>query len=198
MRLAGAAGCGAIDAEVDRQPSGPRRAFVSRRDAFELLRDDVGPTFRVLIPEPTGRYDEFHRPIIAQVSPLVRLITRDPSDFALALLDGWATVADVLTFYQERIANEGYLRTATERLSVVELARLIGYVPRPGVAASAYLAYTLEKDSRVTLDIGTRAQSIPGPGEHPQSFETFEKLEAPRNGTSWARAGAGRNRFPTP
>ena len=27
-------------------------------------------------------------------------------DFAIALLDAWATVADVLTFYQERIANE--------------------------------------------------------------------------------------------
>ena len=47
--------------------------------------------------------------------PLTGLTTRDPSDPAIALLDGWATVADVLTFYQERIANEGYLRTANER-----------------------------------------------------------------------------------
>ena len=66
-------------------------------------------------------------------SALGGLNTRDPSDFSIALLDAWATVADVLTFYQERIANEGYLRTATERRSVVELARLIGYTPRPGV-----------------------------------------------------------------
>ena len=46
------------------------------------------------------------------------LTTRDPSDPAIAVLDAWATVADVLCFYQERIANEGYLRTATERRSV--------------------------------------------------------------------------------
>ena len=59
---------------------------------------------------------------------------RDDDDFSIALLDAWATVADVLTFYQERIANEAYLRTATERLSVLELARLIGYQLRPGVA----------------------------------------------------------------
>ncbi|HSD47051.1 MAG TPA: hypothetical protein VLB87_10515, partial [Pyrinomonadaceae bacterium] len=45
--------------------------------------------------------------------PLQDLTTRDPSDPAIALLDAWATVGDVLTFYQERIANEGYLRTAT-------------------------------------------------------------------------------------
>ena len=48
-------------------------------------------------------------------NPLARLTTRAPDDAAIAFLDAWATVADVLTFYQERIANEGYLRTATER-----------------------------------------------------------------------------------
>jgi hypothetical protein len=52
--------------------------------------------------------------------PLLNLTTRDPSDPAMALLDAWATVADVLAFYQERIANEGYLRTATERRSILE------------------------------------------------------------------------------
>ena len=64
--------------------------------------------------------------------PLDALTTRDGSDFSLALLDGWATVADLLSFYQERIANEGYLRTATERRSVLEMARLVGYALRRG------------------------------------------------------------------
>jgi predicted phage baseplate assembly protein len=109
---------------------------------------------------------------------LAELRARTTDDFSVALLDAWATVADVLTFYQERIANEGYLRTATERRSVLELAQLIGYTLRPGVAATAYLAYTLEKDSMLSLDVGNRAQSIPGPGELPQSFETAEVLEA--------------------
>ena len=106
------------------------------------------------------------------------MTTRSEDDPAIALLDAWATLADVLTFYQERIANEGYLRTATERRSILELARLVGYVLRPGVAASVYLAYTLEKDHDVVILPGNRAQSVPGPGELPQSFETAEKLEA--------------------
>jgi hypothetical protein len=114
----------------------------------------------------------------APPNPLAPLMTRERSDFSIALLDAWATVADVLTFYQERIANEGYLRTATERRSVEELARLIGYSLRPGVSASVFLAYTLEKDSAATLEVGNRSQSIPGPGEQAQSFETAEKLEA--------------------
>lgn len=112
--------------------------------------------------------------------PLQKLSARSPDDFAIALLHAWATVADVLTFYQERLANEGYLRTATERRSVLELARLIGYQPRPGVSAGVFLAYTLDDNFKepVLIGKGTRAQSIPGPGELPQAFETSEDLPA--------------------
>lgn len=110
--------------------------------------------------------------------PLSGLTTRSTNDPAIAMLDAWATVADVLTFYQERIANEGYLRTATERRSILELARLVGYILRPGIAASVFLAYTLEKDHDVIILPGNRAQSVPGSGELPQTFETAEKLEA--------------------
>jgi hypothetical protein len=109
---------------------------------------------------------------------LAGLRTRETGDPAITLLDAWATVADVLTFYQERLANEGYLRTATERRSVLELARLIGYTPRPGVASTVYLAYTMEKDAVGQVPSETRAQSVPGPGELPQSFETVEAIAA--------------------
>jgi hypothetical protein len=107
---------------------------------------------------------------------LAGLTTRTATDPAIALLDAWATVADVFTFYQERIANEGYLRTATERRSILELARLVGFALRPGVAASVYLAFTMDDGHNLEIPIGTRAQSLPGPGELPQSFETAEKL----------------------
>lgn len=98
------------------------------------------------------------------VYPLAKLTSRAADDFSIALLDACATVADVLTFYQERIINEGYLRTATERFSVLELARLVGYQPRPGVSSSVYLAYTLDDNLKeeITLPKGARSQSIPG------------------------------------
>ncbi len=119
---------------------------------------------------------------LASQTALNALTTRDDDDPAIALLDVWAAVLDVLTFYQERIANEGYLRTATERRSVLELARAIGYELNPGVAASTYLAFTLEdapgSPGFATIDVGTKAQSLPGPGEQPQIFETIEKIVA--------------------
>jgi len=151
-----------------------------------------------------GTHGEFKETLIARLSglnePALRsLTTRDDDDFTIALIDAWATVGDVLTFYQERIANESYLRTATERLSVLELARLINYQLRPGVAASTYLAFTLEdapgalgqtlavgttaqlapeKLPPITIAPGTKVQSIPGPGEEAQTFETVEEIQA--------------------
>src|SRR5262245_27956229 len=81
-----------------------------------------------------GTHSSFKESMLARLSSgglpaLEALTTRQDDDSTIALLDAWATVADVLTFYQERIANELYLRTATERRSVIELARLIGYQP---------------------------------------------------------------------
>lgn len=111
-----------------------------------------------------------------RVSP--GLSTRELDDPSIALLDAWATVADVLTFYEERIANEGYLRTATERRSILELARLVGYRLRPGISASVYLAFTVSSGFNGIIPAGTRAQSIPGAGEKPQPFETYSDLAA--------------------
>jgi predicted phage baseplate assembly protein len=115
--------------------------------------------------------------------PLQMLSTGDRSDPAIALLDAWATVADVLSFYQERIANEGYLGTAIEDRSVLELARTLGYNWRPGVAATTPLVFTVEdapgSEPAVLVPQGTKAQSIPTqPGELPQPFETTADLLA--------------------
>ncbi|WP_457651803.1 putative baseplate assembly protein [Rhodocaloribacter sp.] len=115
--------------------------------------------------------------------PLAKLTTRAPDDPAVALLDAWAAVADVLTFYQERIANEGFLRTATERRSLLELARAIGYELNPGVAASAWLAFHVNEGTgspeQARIPTGTKAQSIPAASdEMPQTFETTEDFEA--------------------
>lgn len=110
--------------------------------------------------------------------PLRELTTRDADDPTLALLDAWAVVGDVLTFYQERIVNEGYLRTATELRSVEELARLVGHRPRPGVAAGVDLAFTLDPGQSTEVPAGTRAQSLPAPGKLPQAYETSEPLRA--------------------
>jgi predicted phage baseplate assembly protein len=101
--------------------------------------------------------------------------TRAPDDPTIALLDAWATVGDVLGFYLDRIADEGYLSTATEPGSILALAGLVGYQPVPSLAAQVYLAYTLAPDpadGAVQYSPGLLFQSVPGPGQQPQTFET--------------------------
>lgn len=135
----------------------------------------------------TGQHAAFLRSMLGRLSAtsnagLSRLQTRETDDLTIGLLDAFATMADVLTFYNERIAVESYLRTATERLSILHLARLIGYELAPGVAASTSVAFNLETAAgapeEVTLEPGVRMQSVPGPGETAQIFETVETIAA--------------------
>jgi predicted phage baseplate assembly protein len=110
---------------------------------------------------------------------LGKLLTRDDDDLGIALLDAWASISDVLTFYQERIANESYLRTATERRSIGYLGDLVGYHLKPGVAASTYLAFTVDSNTDSTqIKAGTQVKSIPTDGGLPQTFETTESITA--------------------
>ncbi|MCK9485530.1 MAG: putative baseplate assembly protein [Dehalococcoidia bacterium] len=140
----------------------------------------------------SGRHPDFVASMHARLSSdrypaLKGLRTRDPRDFSIALLDAFAACADVLTFYQERIVAESYLRTATERRSLVHLGRLLGYQPNPGVAAETYLAFSLQDGpgtpEQVFLEHGLKVQSIPGPGQEPQTFETTGDFEARREWT---------------
>ncbi|HEY6250653.1 MAG TPA: putative baseplate assembly protein [Candidatus Angelobacter sp.] len=134
----------------------------------------------------TGTWATFKDSMLARLSSsdypaLSRLKTRDDDDFSIALLDASAVVLDILTFYQERLANESYLRAATQLRSLTELSRLIGYEPAPGVSASVYLAFSLKAATglpsnpstpAITIPQGTQVQSVPTQGQTPQTFET--------------------------
>jgi hypothetical protein len=149
-----------------------------------------------------GTYTQFVASLHAGLSSskypaLANLRTRSSDDFTIALLDAVACTADVLTFYQERIANESYLRTATERISLEEMGRLTGHRLRPGVAAETWLAFSMETPpvppaaakpepgtfvtgvpKELTIDAGLAVRSVPGPGETSQVFETVAPVKA--------------------
>jgi predicted phage baseplate assembly protein len=134
-----------------------------------------------------GIYTQFKHSMQTRLSDkdlpgLHGLTTRSDDDFTIALLDSWAMACDILTFYQERIANESYKGTATDRSSLLELARLVRYNLQPGVAADTYLVYTLDDTpgapGHAFIDLGTKAQSLPNPGEVPQVFEANEAIVA--------------------
>src|SRR5437764_10462273 len=128
-----------------------------------------------------GTYASFRETMLEQIAhapELGRLTTRADDDYSVTVIDLWAAVADVLTFYQERYANEAYLRTATQAGSIARLARLIDYSLRPGVAALAWLAFTVDDGKLLRVPPRLRVQSVPGQDEQPQTFETLEQIQA--------------------
>jgi len=159
----------------------------------------------------TGTWWSFKESMLARLSSsqypaLAGLKTRDDDDLSIAFLDATAVVLDILTFYQERLANESYLRTATQLYSLTQLSRLIGYQPSPGVGASTYVAFTLRAATglpanpntpAITIPAGTQVQSVPAQGQTPQAFQTSADILAKpdwnalpvQTGVPWAPIG---------
>lgn len=128
-----------------------------------------------------GTFTTFRKAItdeLSRVPELAGLSTRVSDDYTITAIELWSAVADVLTFYQERLANEAFLRTATLRDSLLRLVRLIGYEFSPGAAATTRLAFTLESAARALIPVGTRVASVPVQGQKAQTYETLQAIAA--------------------
>lgn len=152
------------------------------------------PPGRTALSFRVGTYPTFYQQMLARLRvelvpdqppgqrrPLASLIA-DEQGWIQSLLDAWAAVGDVLTFYQERLANEGFLRTATQSFSVEQLIAEIGYQPAPGCALPAQLAFLVNPQGplppRVMVAGGTAVRGVPSGGGLPPVFETSEPLHA--------------------
>jgi len=122
-----------------------------------------------------GDFTTFRRALLAHLPGEVELAPWRPvagTDLGLQVLDWWAYIADVLTFYNERIANEDYLGTAQLQTSVQHLVALLGYRPRPGIGATATLAVEASKPAPVVIPAGLAIGSNATPQVPAQTFET--------------------------
>ena len=98
---------------------------------------------------------------------------READDPGIALLEGAAILGDILTFYQDLYANEGYLRTADWRESVTDLVRLLGYRLAPGLGGRGDFAIEVKGDRPVVLPAGFPLQAELEPMDDPADFETI-------------------------
>jgi predicted phage baseplate assembly protein len=102
--------------------------------------------------------------------------TDGQGDLAVMIAEWFAYIADIISFYNERIANQDYLRTASLPESVNNLIALLGYRPRPAIGAVGTLAALLSPgqsfgNAPILLPQGLQFQSKPTPGQTPQIFE---------------------------
>jgi hypothetical protein len=99
-------------------------------------------------------------------------------DYHTVFIELWAYLADILTFYQERVANEAYLGTATQRDSSRLLAQLVNYRPAPGAGASGLVTFNIARGRVAAVPQSFRVASRAQPGRAAAVFETSSPLSA--------------------
>ena len=79
----------------------------------------------------------------------------DPADFGIALIEAFAYMGDVMSYYIDRNANESFIKSATQRSSVLAIAKTYGYVPAGYRQAETSLEFKNSSENNVTLPAGT-------------------------------------------
>ena len=76
---------------------------------------------------------------------------RDPADFGMVLLELFAYMGDLLSYYIDRAANEAMITTATQRQSLLDISTMLGYVPTLATPATALVTFTNTSASAITV-----------------------------------------------
>jgi hypothetical protein len=79
----------------------------------------------------------------------------DPSDFGVALVEAFAYMGDLISYYIDRNANESLITTATQRDSVMNIAQTYGYIPSGYRQAFTVLTFSNTSAAAVTIPVGT-------------------------------------------
>lgn len=79
----------------------------------------------------------------------------NPADFGVALVEAFAYMGDLLSYYIDRVANESFISTATQRDSVYNLAITYGYTPAGYRSATVNLKFTNSSENPISIPKGT-------------------------------------------
>lgn len=122
---------------------------------IDYLAKDFSSFRRALLELSTVRYPSWQE--------------RSEADFGMMFMESLCSVADDLSYFQDRIAGEAGLETATERTSIVRHARLVDYEPRPRTAARVILVFDV--NGHPSIPTGVRVK-MPDPAGGSIDFET--------------------------
>ena len=129
-----------------------------------------------------GDFAAFRRALLSPLAGEQQLTNWAPNagDLGLQALEWWAYLADILTFYNERIANGSYLGTAVAQpgpSSAAGLAALLGYLATPAVTATGVVAVTRSaggQDGPLVIPAGLQITSTPTATAPAQLFEVTQ------------------------
>jgi hypothetical protein len=127
----------------------------SHFDCKPRLVCPIEPRTEPLIDYMAKDYASFRQALINLIPTLVPdWKERHEADLGIALVELLAYVGDHLSYYQDAVANEAYLETARQRISVRRHARLIDYRMHDGASARAFIHVSVNASG--TLPAGTQ------------------------------------------
>ena len=80
----------------------------------------------------------------------------DQADFGMALIEAFAYMGDIANYYIDRIANESFITTATQRESILAIAETYGYVPSGYQNSLIDITFYNNSTTAVPIPAGTR------------------------------------------
>jgi hypothetical protein len=135
-----------------KQPNGRTVIDYMARDAGSFLQ-----SMRALIPEKLPEWTDYE----------------SEADFGSVLLELFAHMGDILSYYQDRVANESFLGTAQERRSIIRHLRLIGYTLSTAAPASATLTVSIPAGVTEIINI-SRGDAFASKGHRDKPSVRFE------------------------
>ena len=127
---------------------------------YESFRNDMIKQLRVKMPEYTD---------IRQ------------SDAGIVLLELLAQGLDVISYYQDVIANEVFLSTAEQRSNALKWCQMLGYIPKASTPAMFTQVFVLSaiQNTDTVIPAGTKVKTKSTSTEPEIYFETVEDLVIP-------------------
>lgn len=89
----------------------------------------------VAIDYTSRDYYSLREALIARIQARVntnaetRWTASDPADFGVALVEAFAYMGDLISYYIDRVANESFIESATQRETLLSIAQTYGYEP---------------------------------------------------------------------
>lgn len=100
----------------------------------------------------------------------------DPNDLGTVLLESFAYMGDIMSYYIDRVANELNVDTATRRQTLVNLGKLFGYRASGPTPANISLKFTNISSQNIDLPVGTQVLATLSSGEFTEIY--FETTQA--------------------
>jgi hypothetical protein len=150
-------------ADCGRTPIDPSAIAQREQRVLDLMAKDYDSLLRVMLDA------------LPAVAPQWQ--SRTEADLGMALLELFAFAGDQISYLQDRVALEGFLRTATQFESVRRLLRLVDYVPDPGHAARADLVFDASGNAPFVLPAGFAVATLALPSEQGANAVVFETVQ---------------------